>query len=53
MDRVGFEPTTSAAIMTAAVRQRLFNRVSNMIVIRVANQTGSGSEKNVSYRKEE
>jgi uncharacterized RDD family membrane protein YckC len=38
-------------IFTNDKRQRLFNRASNTIVIRIANQ-GSGSE-NVGYRKEE
>jgi uncharacterized RDD family membrane protein YckC len=39
-------------IFTNDKRQRLFNRASDTIVIRVVNQGGSGSE-NVGYRKEE
>jgi hypothetical protein len=41
-------------IFTNDKRQRLFNRASDTIVIRVANQAGlrPGSE-NVAYRKEE
>jgi hypothetical protein len=38
-------------IFTNDKRQRLFNRASDTIVIRVVNQGGSGSE-NVGYRKE-
>ena len=39
-------------IFTNEKRQRLFNKASDTIVIRVVNQRGSGSE-NVGYRKEE